>query len=911
VTSRVEALLLANLLVLAVGCGLLPILRLARTRWEIVVRLPLAYAVGLAATGIAAAELTLVGVPFGRLALALLAVAALALGLTGLPGGEPISLRRPRGAEIPALVLLALAAAIAVPAARLAAVRPFREAVEWQIWATRAKALWLFGHPASPVFSNSAYPGLRQPLLLPALQALTLHFRGSFDDSLLHLQLFLFAVAFAGGSWTLLRRVSSPVVLAASLLAIFAAPAFLDGLVVNTGSIPLAVFAALGAAGLAGWLRTGEGGHVAAGALFLAAATLTGSEGECLAAAALVAAAAAAERAPLRPLAVAAAFVVAIDLTWRGWLEAENIGGQSAHPGASALWDKLWSTGSWSLLAVLVLVGLLGALVLRQYRRALYVAVWLVASFAFLLVLGTSPSPASSATVAGLLVGGTLLVPFLLHAGPVLALASAPSRTLDLPASAGTWLRRTWRLPRRTAEALEPSPTQGAFPWRRPRREVLLLALVAAATLTPVFGISAQDVSRVCLSRAILHFRLNDDSCFNAPFGRDKSVYNGHTYSDKAPGMSLLDLPAVAAARIPSPYHWPFESVRLWVSRVLVSGLALILCAFLVGRISEGLTPGYGGISLVTFALGTLVAPLGAANFEHGTAGMLGLATFALAWRRRPLAAGLVAGAALLVAYEAAMIVAIVSVYALLTRGRRFAAGFAAGAVPGIALLGLYNRLAFGAPWHFSYAYKSQEFAAQQSSGFFGIHLPYLHAIREVFVGRGGLLVISPVVVAALAGLVLLARRYRPEALVCFAVVVAFVILEAGYFDPYGGLSPGPRFFVPALPFLALGLGPAFARSFKLTTLLAAASVLPMTAVTLTWSYGAPDPESIWHDLQLYTSQWGSSFLVQALSSSVLEPLGASRGEAATFVAVAAVAAFLLALPVTLRRTARAEARAS
>ncbi len=36
--------------------------------------------------------------------------------------------------------------------------------------------------------------------------------------------------------------------------------------------------------------------------------------------------------------------------------------------------------------------------------------------------------------------------------------------------------------------------------------------------------------------------------------------------------------------------------------------------------------------------------------------------------------------------------------------------------------------------------------------------------------------------------------------------------LSFGYFLPYGGVSPGPRFFIPAVPFLAVGLAPAFAR---------------------------------------------------------------------------------------------------
>ena len=75
--------------------------------------------------------------------------------------------------------------------------------------------------------------------------------------------------------------------------------------------------------------------------------------------------------------------------------------------------------------------------------------------------------------------------------------------------------------------------------------------LVAAATLTPVFATGAQDASRVCLSRAILHGHLSNDYCLNGPYARDKATYKGHLYSDKAPGMSLLEVPAVAAARDP------------------------------------------------------------------------------------------------------------------------------------------------------------------------------------------------------------------------------------------------------------------------------------------------------------------------------------------------------------------------
>src|SRR6185312_3074687 len=98
-------------------------------------------------------------------------------------------------------------------------------------------------------------------------------------------------------------------------------------------------------------------------------------------------------------------------------------------------------------------------------------------------------------------------------------------------------------------------------------------------------------------------------------------------------------------------------------------------------------------------------------------------AAFALAWRRRPLLAGLAAGAAVDVEYQAAVIAVILGIYIAL-QGRRAAAGYIGGLLPGAVLLGSYDWAAFGAPWRLSYRYVTNQFAAEQSAGFFGIHLP-------------------------------------------------------------------------------------------------------------------------------------------------------------------------------------------
>ncbi len=375
------------------------------------------------------------------------------------------------------------------------------------------------------------------------------------------------------------------------------------------------------------------------------------------------------------------------------------------------------------------------------------------------------------------------------------------------------------------------TPTE--LPWRAPRYELLLLALVAAASLSVIYPPGAQDVSRLCLTRAAVHGHLAADTCLHGAV--DVASYGGRLYSDKAPGVSILAIPSAEAVRLRDPSHWHYRyDSRVWATRVAVQGLALLLCAFLVGRVAEGLVPRTGGPTLVAFALGTEAAALSSAGFAHVPAAALAFAAFLLAWRRKPFLAGLVAGAAVLVEYETGLVALVLAGYVLLA-GRRALGRYTLGLLPAALGLGAYNWAAFGSPFHLSYRYVADAFAANQAAGFFGIHPPSWHAVRLVFVGDQGLLFDSPMIAAAAVGLVLLWRRHGAEAAVCAIVVLAFLALNGGYFDPYGGDSPGPRFVAPALPFLALGLPFVLDRFRAVGAALIVASVVASTAIALTW----------------------------------------------------------------------------
>jgi hypothetical protein len=423
-----------------------------------------------------------------------------------------------------------------------------------------------------------------------------------------------------------------------------------------------------------------------------------------------------------------------------------------------------------------------------------------------------------------------------------------------------------------------------------------LVFLVAAAVLSPVYISTAQDTSRLCLTRSLAEGRLTIDPCVGDNI--DQARYHGRVYSDKAPGMSALALPAALAVRLPSADKWHHTGdLRGWAVRVLTSGVAFVVLLLMVGRVAEGVAPGSGGLAVVAFGLGTLAAPLAATTFGHVTAAALAFGAFLLGTRGRSATAGLAAGAAVVVEYQAALALAILAAYVAL-RGLRPLARYAVGGALPILVLAAYDWRAFGSPLHLSYRYVTNRFAAEQGSGLFGIRLPNIHGAYWVFAGDRGLLVTSPVLVAAAVGLLLLWRSYRAEVLVCALIALVFVAVNCGYFLPYGGTSPGPRFLVPALPFAAVGLGPAFARWPRATASLAAVSALGTLAITLTWARALDTAyrQTVWGEVGRLAIDGVDAQLVQQLTKTLASWAGLQRGVGAGVVLALAAVGFVIAL---------------
>jgi hypothetical protein len=384
----------------------------------------------------------------------------------------------------------------------------------------------------------------------------------------------------------------------------------------------------------------------------------------------------------------------------------------------------------------------------------------------------------------------------------------------------------------------------------------------------------------------------------------DVAWIDGHYYSVKSPGMAMLSVPLYRAidatgglelardaaenargAYRPrwqpneqAPYtQYGYDPVRakrvelrieagtpvLWALTLLAAVVPAIILLLLVRWLAERLEPGYGTAAAITLGVATIMMVFAAEFFSHAISATLGFAAFVVLFRERagpprlaPVAvAGLLAGLAVTFEFQLGLVGVVLFFYALWRAGAlKRAAAYAAGAVAGSLPVFAYNWWALGSPFKLAYSkavavigLSGHASLGLNSDGFFGITLPRPGAAVDLLFASRGLLVLTPVVVMAVVGVVLMHRRgRRAEAWTVAAVAGAYFLYNIAYWQPYGGGTPGPRFLIPALPFLALGLAFAYRRLPATTLALAIPSALWMLTASLTYPLIGEQGTGLW-----------------------------------------------------------------
>ncbi|MEZ4459517.1 MAG: hypothetical protein R3E66_07265 [bacterium] len=353
---------------------------------------------------------------------------------------------------------------------------------------------------------------------------------------------------------------------------------------------------------------------------------------------------------------------------------------------------------------------------------------------------------------------------------------------------------------------------------------------IALSTFSPWFPKinSANELSRLYLTRAMISpGTLQIDAELKAHGNiADKAKKDGHFYSEKAPGSSLLAVPPVWMYRQVSAA--PDLAGEMRVSRWFVSTFPTILLLIsLVGFWRrEDIDAPTRSLLMLVYGLGTMATTYSVLFYGHQLSGVVGFWLFLAVGASKPgdddpklwpsFLVGFLAGMAELFEYQNALMLAPLGVWFVWNQRKNWR-GFLAGflGILGPALVfGIYHHAAFGAPWKTGYSYLLGDFAKPHAQGFMGLKTPNLdQAWLVLFSSAKGIFWFSPFLLLALPGLILVGDKARTQAAARVALVVTFgwTLFVSSMAFP-DGWTVGQRHLTPIVPWLIWAAGLAITK---------------------------------------------------------------------------------------------------
>jgi hypothetical protein len=352
------------------------------------------------------------------------------------------------------------------------------------------------------------------------------------------------------------------------------------------------------------------------------------------------------------------------------------------------------------------------------------------------------------------------------------------------------------------------------------RRVALLLALFLVVAFGPfVAPLSSQPASRIALTAALVEHHTVDIRGY--PLGIDRAHYDGELRSDKAPGQPLLAVPVYEAGKALGAQSESHRRVQgnlgLWWVTFWTSFLPFVALVVLMFLVASRYTP---PIPALGAALGlgvcSMLLPHSVNLYGAALAALTAYAAWALLdagpfTSGRLVAAGTLAAVGVVTEYETGIIALVLALFVIrAVRGR--VAWFALGAAAPALVAGLYQTAAFGRPWRTAHAYYATAAIREQIVGY---ELKW-RGVTSTFVGTHGLLLTNSIVLVGLAAAILVARSPRRvvarNATVAVAVSALYLALCIVWKGTHALEEPGPRYMIPAIPFLAVPLAAAWSR---------------------------------------------------------------------------------------------------
>ncbi len=358
------------------------------------------------------------------------------------------------------------------------------------------------------------------------------------------------------------------------------------------------------------------------------------------------------------------------------------------------------------------------------------------------------------------------------------------------------------------------------------RASIVPALLTVVVYLVPVGGAeivgNPNELVRILMTEALL---VDGTLAVDGPItaygaSQDQSEREGHIYSDKAPGVSLLSLPVAWLVKpilpleegSPYPRYWPLRHVLV----AFVAAIPTVLGVFALlmtsaPRIPAGARAWVAALLCVATPMLTYATTL----FSHVPAALLCAAAWALAIRGAPTAgraglAGLLAGFAVSTEYPTILVGAVLMAAVAARRPMRLApvALFALGMGAGLAPALLYHQEAFGSPFSTGYAFKVDPGHTRViATGASGVAFPAWDRLWGVTgSARRGLFFYAPVLLAAIPGILSRFRQAPREAASVAGACGVYLLFGASFVDWEGGWCAAARHLVPIVPLLCVAV---------------------------------------------------------------------------------------------------------
>lgn len=347
---------------------------------------------------------------------------------------------------------------------------------------------------------------------------------------------------------------------------------------------------------------------------------------------------------------------------------------------------------------------------------------------------------------------------------------------------------------------------------------VLGLVLLSLAWISTEVTVP-NERSRIYLAVSLIdHQSVSIDEAIER-FGSvpDRAGRDGHSYTDKAPGSSVVAAVVYGLSRLVTESEdWTIEALLLLMRFALMIPLTVV-GFFILRHLLRQLECDEAVVDLASF--GWLVASpvlhYGQAFYGHQIVAvcLLGAVACLLHPDRRRwhlAAAGACAGVAGLTEYQAAIPCVLLALWVLTGPSRKrpldLAVFFGAAAPFAIALFA-YHTVAFGGPLELSYHHLANPaYDELHSQGIGGVLWPTREAVWGGFFSlHRGLFTAAPIFAFALIGFGPMARQTgRRPALFIGLIVVFFAFFIASSNNWEAGWSYGPRLLVSVLAVAAI-----------------------------------------------------------------------------------------------------------